>query len=100
MNSHSPLADRLRPVDLKDFVGQPQITNPDKLLPKALASGQLPSLIFWGPPGTGKTTLALIIAKQLLAEFIRFSAVTEGVKDLRRVIDQARSNRVLDKKTI
>ena len=100
MNNISPLADRLRPTELSDFVGQPQITGSDKLLPKVLATGELPSLIFWGPPGTGKTTLALIIANKLQADFIRFSAVTEGVKDLRRVIDQARSNRLLDKKTI
>ena len=100
MNNISPLADRLRPTELSDFVGQPQITGPDKLLPKVLVTGELPSLIFWGPPGTGKTTLALIIANKLQADFIRFSAVTEGVKDLRRVIDQARSNRLLDKKTI
>ncbi|MFH1412508.1 MAG: replication-associated recombination protein A [bacterium] len=101
MVSHkSPLADRIRPNDLRDFEGQPEITSPDKLLTKALDNNNLPSLIFWGPPGTGKTTLALIIASKLEAEFIRFSAVTEGVKDLRQVIDKARSNRLFDKQTI
>ncbi|NCN25181.1 AAA family ATPase [Candidatus Falkowbacteria bacterium CG10_big_fil_rev_8_21_14_0_10_37_14] len=95
-----PLAERMRPDCLEDFVGQPEITGSDKLLQKALTAGRLPSLIFWGPPGTGKTTLALIIAKQLKADFIRFSAVTEGVKDLRKVIDTARSNQLLDKNTL
>lgn len=96
----APLAERMRPQNLDDFIGQPEITGEQKLLKRALATGQLPSLIFWGPPGTGKTTLGIIIANTLGAEFIRFSAVTEGVKDLRRVIDQARSNQLLDKKTV
>lgn len=100
MPEKSPLADRMRPKHLDEFVGQPEITGQDKMLRRALSLGELPSLIFWGPPGTGKTTLGLIIANTLKADFIRFSAVTEGVKDLRRVIDQARNNQLLDKKTI
>jgi putative ATPase len=96
----SPLSDRLRPKDLADFVGQEHLTGEGKLLTQALAAGELPSLILWGPPGTGKTTLALILSKKIAAEFVRFSAVTEGVKDLRRVIDVARNNRLLDKQTI
>ncbi len=102
MNSvnRSPLSDRLRPQDLVDFVGQEHLTAEGKLLTEALKAGELPSLILWGPPGTGKTTLALILAKKIEAEFVRFSAVTEGVKDLRRVIDAARNNRLLDKQTV
>ncbi|MDD4412908.1 MAG: replication-associated recombination protein A [Patescibacteria group bacterium] len=95
-----PLAERMRPKTLDDFIGQEEITGENKLLKKALAAGRLPSLIFWGPPGTGKTTLALIIANTLEAEFIRFSAVTEGVRELRKAIDQARSNRLMDRETI
>lgn len=96
----SPLADRLRPENLQEFFGQDHLTAPGKFLIKVLEVGELPSLILWGPPGSGKTTLALIAARRMQAEFVRFSAVTEGVKDLRRVIDQARSNRLLDKRTI
>ena len=96
----APLAERMRPQTLDDFVGQPEITGENKLLKKALAAGQLPSLVFWGPPGTGKTTLGLIIAHTLKAEFIRFSAVTEGVKDLRIVIDKARNNQLLETQTV
>jgi putative ATPase len=100
ISNQSPLANRMRPIDLKDFVGQKAISDPNKLLSKAIASNSLPSLIFWGPPGTGKTTLALILANKLKADFIRFSAVTEGVRDLRRVIGQARNNALLEKQTI
>jgi putative ATPase len=100
MNNQAPLADRLRPRELSEFVGQEHLTAAGKLLTQALAIGELPSLILWGPPGSGKTTLALILAKNIQAEFVRFSAVTAGVKDLRRVIDQARGNRLLDKRTI
>jgi putative ATPase len=100
MNNQSPLADRLRPRNLAQFVGQEKIVGEGKFLRLALERGDLSSLIFWGPPGTGKTTLALILAEALQAEFVRFSAVTEGVKDLRRVIDLARNNRLLDKRTI
>ncbi len=100
MDQRAPLADRLRPQNLEEFAGQTHLTAPGKFLAATWGAGQLPNLIFWGPPGTGKTTLALILAKQIQAEFVRFSAVTEGVKDLRRVIDAARSNRLLSKATI
>ena len=85
---------------MAEFAGQEHLTASGKLLARALETGELPSFIFWGPPGTGKTTLALILANQVQAEFVRFSAVTEGVKDLRKVIDSARSNRLLEKRTI
>jgi len=101
MTAHrSPLADRLRPESLEAFFGQDDIIKEGTLIRKAIEAGQLPSLIFWGPPGSGKTTLALIIAKAIEAEFVRFSAVTQGVADLRKTIDRARSNQLLDKKTI
>lgn len=96
----APLAERMRPKKLDDFVGQPEVTGENKLIKRALAAGRLPSMIFWGPPGTGKTTLALIIANNLEAEFIRFSAVTEGVKELRKAIDTAKTNQIFGKSTI
>jgi putative ATPase len=100
INHKSPLADRLRPRNLSEYLGQQQIVGEGKFLRQALDKGTLPSLILWGPPGTGKTTLALILASAIKAEFVRFSAVTEGVKDLRSVIDKARNNQLLDQRTI
>lgn len=100
VKKHSPLADRMRPRTFAEFFGQAEVTKEGALIRQAIAADNLPSLIFWGPPGSGKTTLALIIASEIDAEFIRFSAVTEGVADLRKAIDRARSNQLLDKKTI
>lgn len=96
----SPLADRMRPQTFAEFYGQEEITKEQGLLRQALLADTIPSLILWGPPGSGKTTLALLIANQVKAEFIRFSAVTEGVADLRKAIDRARSNALLDQRTI
>jgi len=90
----------MRPQQFEEFFGQEEVTKKTALIRQAIALDNLPSLIFWGPPGSGKTTLALLIAKEVEAEFIRFSAVTEGVADLRKAIDRARSNQLLDKKTI
>ncbi len=96
----SPLADRMRPQNFEEFFGQEEVSKESALIRMAIAQDSLPSLILWGPPGSGKTTLALLIAKEVKAEFIRFSAVTEGVADLRKAIDRARSNQLLDQKTI
>lgn len=96
----SPLADRLRPEILSDFLGQEEIVGPGKLLSRAIAGDNLPSMIFWGPPGSGKTTLAHIIAKQTKAEFLRISAVTSGLKDLRLIIKKARENNIEGRKTV
>ncbi|MFA5737156.1 MAG: replication-associated recombination protein A [Candidatus Paceibacterota bacterium] len=85
----TPLADRLRPENLVDFVGQAEIVGEGKLLRKLIEQDEIPSLIFWGPPGSGKTTLAKIIARMSGAEFIAFSAVTSGVVELRAVIKEA-----------
>jgi putative ATPase len=88
-----PLADRMRPRTLDEYVGQDQVLGPGKPLRTALERGQLHSLILWGPPGTGKTTLARLIAKRADAEFMQLSAVMAGVKDIRDAVDRARSVR-------
>ena len=86
----SPLAERMRPQNLAEFVGQEHLVGPDKILRGFMERKELVSMIFWGPPGVGKTTLALIIARALDAYFVSFSAVLSGVKDIRAVIEDAR----------
>jgi putative ATPase len=88
-----PLADRMRPRSLDEYVGQRHILGPGKPLRHAIESGQLHSLILWGPPGTGKTTLARLIAAKANAEFIALSAVMAGVKDIRAAVETARAVR-------
>ncbi|MHC4269304.1 MAG: replication-associated recombination protein A [Planctomycetota bacterium] len=86
----SPLAERMRPQNLAEFVGQEHLVGPDKILHGFMEKKELVSMIFWGPPGVGKTTLALIIARAMGVHFVSFSAVLSGVKDIRAVIDDAR----------
>ena len=88
-----PLADRMRPQSLDEFVGQVQVLGSGKPLRAAIESGQLHSLILWGPPGTGKTTLARLIAKASEAQFIALSAVMAGVKDVRAAVEKAEAER-------
>jgi putative ATPase len=88
-----PLADRMRPRTLAEFVGQRHLLAPGKPLREAIEGGQLHSMVLWGPPGTGKTTLARLIARRADAEFIALSAVMAGVKDIRAAVDQARAMR-------
>jgi putative ATPase len=97
---NKPLADKLRPLKLEDFLGQEEIIGENKLLREAIKNDNIPSMIFWGPPGTGKTTLALIIAQKTNSEFIKISAVSSGLKDLREIIEKAGINHRLGKKTI
>jgi putative ATPase len=85
----APLADRMRPRSLEEFVGQAHLLGAGKILRVALEQGEVPSLILWGPPGTGKTSLAMLMAAHVKAAFIPFSAVTSGIKEIKEVIAEA-----------
>jgi putative ATPase len=91
--TYRPLADRLRPLSLDEYVGQSHLLGPGAPLRRALESGRPHSMILWGPPGTGKTTLARLVAKGANAEFMSLSAVLAGIKDIRAVVEHARSLR-------
>ncbi|WP_278627049.1 replication-associated recombination protein A [Thomasclavelia cocleata] len=98
--SNEPLANRLRPTTLDEYVGQKHLIGPGKILYQLINSDIVPSMIFWGPPGVGKTTLARIIANQTKANFINFSAVTSGIKDIRKVMKKAQEVQDMGEKTI
>ena len=85
-----PLAERLRPASLDDLVGQKHLTGPEGILRRTIQSGLIPSMILWGPPGVGKTTIANIIANEVKAPFHTLSAVSASVKDVREVIGRAK----------
>src|SRR2546430_5737544 len=95
MPQGQPLAARMRPRDLDEFVGQTHLVGKGRVLRKAMEAGQLPSMILWGPPGTGKTTLAAIGAKRTNSRFVAISAVASGVAELRKIIDESRKLRGL-----
>lgn len=92
----APLAERLRPQNLDEFIGQKHLVGKGAVLRKMIDSGRIPSIIFWGPPGVGKTTLANIIANTLHAPFYKLSAINSGVKDVRDVIDKAKNSRFFE----
>ncbi|MGI6217281.1 MAG: replication-associated recombination protein A, partial [Coriobacteriales bacterium] len=98
--SQQPLAARLRPQTLDEFVGQEHLVGKGKVLYRIIESDQIPSMIFWGPPGVGKTTLARIIANETKASFIDFSAVTSGIKEIREVMKRADANHDVGGRTI
>ena len=95
-----PLAARMRPESLEDFAGQEHLTAPGKILRRIIDSDKIPSMIFWGPPGVGKTSLAGIIAKKTRASFINFSAVTSGIKEIREIMKQSEANKNFGERTI
>ena len=95
-----PLASRLRPDSLEDFIGQEHLLGKGKLLRQLIDNDRISSMIFWGPPGVGKTTLANIIAKKTHSSFINFSAVTSGIKEIKEVMAQAEESRIMGLKTV
>ena len=97
---YKPLASRMRPQRLEDFVGQRQLLGENGILRRMIEADQIPSMIFWGPPGVGKTTLAGIIARKTHARFINFSAVTSGIKEIKEVMAQAENSRRMGEKTV
>ena len=96
----APLASRLRPDSLDEFVGQEHLLGPGKVLRQLIERDQISSMIFWGPPGVGKTTLASIIAGKTKSEFINFSAVTSGIKEIREVMNRAEQSRRVGLRTV
>ena len=99
-NISVPLASRVRPKNLDQFVGQQHLIGQGKILRRMIETDQVTSMIFWGPPGVGKTTLAGIIAEKTKANFINFSAVTSGIKEIKEVMQQAENSRRIGMKTI
>ena len=95
-----PLASRIRPVSLEEFVGQQHLLGPGKMLRQLIEKDQISSMIFWGPPGVGKTTLASIIAGRTKANFINFSAVTSGIREIKEVMSRAEEIRRMGERTL
>jgi len=90
LNSQAPLAERMRPSRLDELIGQEHLTGKNGVIRKAIQTGNIPSMILWGPPGVGKTTIANIIANEVKKPFYTLSAVSSGVKEVREVIEKSR----------
>ena len=99
-DNNEPLAERLRPASIDEIVGQDHLLGKGKILRNMIESDKVPSMIFWGPPGVGKTTIAKVIANMTKADFITFSAVTSGIKEIKTVMEEAEKNRLFGGKTI
>lgn len=97
---NTPLANRVRPRTIDEFVGQTHLLGPGKVLREIIENDHISSMIFWGPPGVGKTTLAEIIAQQTKSHFVTFSAVTSSIKDIRKIMKEAEQNREYGERTI
>ena len=97
---NEPLANRVRPQNLAQFVGQEQLLGPGKILREIIDNDQVSSMIFWGPPGVGKTTLAEIIARQSQASFYNFSAVDSSITKIRKIMKQAEAEHEVGQKTL
>ena len=96
----APLAERMRPKTFDDFVGQDHLLGPDGVIRKMLSSKNIRSMIYWGPPGTGKTTLARLLATKIDAEFVQINAISSGVKELREIISEAEDTLNMGKRTV
>ena len=99
-NTSQPLASRMRPRDLSEFVGQEHLVGEGKLLRQMIERDQIPSMILWGPPGVGKTTLANVVANATKAEFVTYSAVTSGIKEIKEIMARAEQGRLLGVRTV
>ena len=99
-DNNEPLAERLRPTSIDEIVGQDHLLGKGKILRNMIESDKVPSMVFWGPPGVGKTTIAKVIANVTKADFITFSAVTSGIKEIKTVMEEAEKNRLFGGKTI
>lgn len=98
--AQAPLADRMRPQSLDDYIGQKHLLGPGMLLRQMLEKDMVSSMIFWGPPGSGKTTLARIIANRTSSRFVNFSAVTSGIREIKEIMKQAEENRAYGMRTL
>uniref|UniRef100_UPI003F9DC457 AAA family ATPase n=1 Tax=Rhodoblastus sp. TaxID=1962975 RepID=UPI003F9DC457 len=99
-NAPRPLAERLRPKNLAEVAGQDHLLGPNGALTRLIESGSLGSLIFWGPPGTGKTTVARLLANETKLHFVQASAIFSGVGELKKIFDEARGRRAMGQGTL